>query len=144
MVNYMKKSIAYVGEFDFPLGDPGSIRVLSNGKIFRDIGYNVSFFGPQKFDSLQPVSGEYQGFYFAKKTTCDNKVIRLGERLLRGINTLALLKENTQNYPELIVYYGNSSRFLFPLLSFARRKKIKLLVDVAEWYDYSHLPFGKY
>ena len=140
----MEKSIAYVGEFDFPLGDPGSIRVLSNGKIFRDIGYDVSFFCHKGSKSLQPVSGEYQGFYFSKKSIPNNKIIRMGERLIRGINTLALLKENTQNYPEIIVYYGNSSRFLFPLLSFARRNKIKLLVDVAEWYDYSHLPFGKY
>ena len=83
-------------------------------------------------------------FIFQKKSIPNNKIIRMGERLIRGINTLALLKENTQNYPEIIVYYGNSSRFLFPLLSFARRNKIKLLVDVAEWYDYSHLPFGKY
>ena len=66
-VNYMEKSIAYVGEFDFPLGDPGSIRVLSNGKIFRDIGYDVSFFCHKGSKSLQPVSGEYQGFYFSKK-----------------------------------------------------------------------------
>lgn len=140
----MKKTIAYVGELDFPLGDTASTRVLSIGKIFRDLNFDVSFFCHHNFKSSQPVTGVYQGFDFEKKTTSNNKIIRLWEILRRGVDVVNLIKKSTKKSPDIIVYYGSSTRFLLPVFLFAKKNGIKLVVDLPEWYDYSHLPFGKY
>ncbi|WP_194973850.1 glycosyltransferase [Aquiflexum lacus] len=63
--------------------------------------------------------------------------------LFRGI-AFSWLFQKKQLNPEVLVYYGSSLRILVPLWIYSRAKGIKLVVDIVEWYDYSHLPFGKY
>lgn len=41
----MKNKIAYIGNFSFPFGNAAGARVLANGSIFKDLGYEVVFIG---------------------------------------------------------------------------------------------------
>ena len=40
-----KKTIIYIGGFELPDKNAAAHRVISNGKLLRDIGYNVHFMG---------------------------------------------------------------------------------------------------
>ncbi|MBN1186525.1 MAG: glycosyltransferase [Bacteroidales bacterium] len=63
--------------------------------------------------------------------------------IFRGLFIINMLrKESTQ--PDIIIYYGTHTRILFPLLKYCHRKRIKLITDVSEWSDYSHLLMGRF
>jgi glycosyltransferase involved in cell wall biosynthesis len=49
-----------------------------------------------------------------------------------------------ESKPDIIITYGSTTR-IFPLLwIYCKFKGIKLVVDVVEWYDYSHVPLGRF
>lgn len=43
-----KKKILYIGNFSFPYGNAAGIRVLGNGYLFRELGYEVIYIGLDK------------------------------------------------------------------------------------------------
>lgn len=46
--------------------------------------------------------------------------------------------------PDIIVTYGSSTR-IFPFLwIYCKFFRIRLVVDIVEWYDYSHVPLGRF
>lgn len=140
------KTIGYVGEFKFPEGDAYSQRALGLGKILRAIGMNVFFQGLYS-QSNCPLTGISQDFKYAnikpEKTSHKGKISKLATFLQSGyFSRNQLLQENT-NF-DIIILAGGYSRYLVPYLSLAKQKKMKLLVDVVEWFDYAHLPLGKY
>ncbi len=58
-----KGTILYVGGFELPDKNAAAHRVLSNGKIFRELGYNVVFIDVDK--SLQ-----YESDILTTKKNC--------------------------------------------------------------------------
>jgi glycosyltransferase involved in cell wall biosynthesis len=63
-----KGTIAYVGNFSFPYGNASGSRVLGNGYLFKELGYEVIFIGLDntlKVDSfIQDTKSEYNGFAY--------------------------------------------------------------------------------
>ena len=43
-----KKTVLYIGNFSFPLGITAGKRVYTNGKILKELGYEVNFIGMDK------------------------------------------------------------------------------------------------
>ena len=46
--------------------------------------------------------------------------------------------------PDVILTYGTSLGYLMRLIPLARRRRIPLVIDSAEWYQSSHLPGGRF
>lgn len=63
-----KKTIAYVGNFSFPYGNASGARVLGNGYVFKELGYEVIFIGLDnslKSNSrLEDTKRVYNGFTY--------------------------------------------------------------------------------
>lgn len=133
------KKIYYIGEEDLTRNSAGGARIINNCKsilkgskfITKIIGYSDKVYF--KKDSLD--------IYNVKRGK--NVVEKMFYYLFRGLFLVNLLKGLNQK-PDIIIYYGYSTRILLPVFLYCKKYNIKLIVDVVEWQDYSHLPLGKY
>lgn len=134
------KNIVYLGEFDVINNQTAAVsRVINNCKAIQAIqNYKVSIVGYGDSSAYN-----FDDFEVRNVKRGHTQILKLFYFLFRGISFPLLLSRLDFNV-DLIIYYGSSSRILLPLLIFCRLKKIKLVVDVVEWYDYSHLPLGKW
>lgn len=132
-------NLYYIGEFDFNRGQAATVRIINNCKsISQNKCYNIKIIGysdiPQiKIDSLQVLNVKR-----GKSLTS-----KLFNYILRPFFIIRLIKR-TKIIPDTIIYYGSSTRTLLPILIYCKKRKIKLIVDIVEWYDYSHLPLGRF
>ncbi|MFS4492257.1 glycosyltransferase [Maribacter sp. 2308TA10-17] len=136
-------TIAIVGRFNFPTGDAASTRVIGVGKILKSLGYNVVFIGKcMRPEDPSCLSGSFDGFKYYNIPNRQSPLNRMRQIIFSGEMTVAKLEQENVN-PSIIIYYGNSSTYLKPLLKYAKRKKIKLVTDIVEWYDPGQVNGGK-
>lgn len=143
----MKRKIIYTGSFHFPNKDAAAARVLGNGKIFRDLGYEVIFSGAENCEREEDLSENgkyyYQGFeYFSanknnKQKSVVKNYVNKGKRIFETIDSI---KDNLES----IVLYNSNTFFTRRAIKFCKNNKINLILDLTEWYNGSHLPFGKW
>lgn len=50
--------------------------------------------------------------------------------------------ESLEAQPDAVILYGTHLGYLLRLLSYCKKRKIPLILDVVEWYDPRHLPGG--
>lgn len=124
-------TVIYIGPFDLPDRNAAAHRVLNIGKILREIGYDVIFIGTQAENLCDGQPYEVEGFkcYDIGYKGTQDKIIKLSE-----------LKEFKYIYPALddvkaVITYNYPALGFWRLLSFCRRKKIKIFADCTEWYD---------
>ena len=136
-----KGSILYIGGFELPDKNAAAQRVLSNGKLLRDLGYNVVFAGIYKgVDPRQEktINEEHMGF--------DTYSIRYPS------NKISWLKYLTESEPyveiankiddlQLIICYNFQSISLHKIINYCRKRNISCVGDVTEWYSGEGRPF---
>lgn len=139
------KKITIIGEFKFPRGSAASTRVLGIGKMLRDSGYEVSFIGKVwKRDKPNSTAGTFDCFNFSNLIVHEyHSFRRVLEFLMSGYDALKILKREFSK-ADLIIYYGDSLRYLLPLLKYRRREDKKLIVDCVEWHDATHAIGGRF
>lgn len=130
--------ICYIGNFDFTRKYAGFFRVLNIAKsLSLNAGLKIDFIG--KSNSPDYLEQSFQIYNVNRGCTFFEK---LSNHLLFAKHVLELL-EKLPRY-DVIIFYGISARIIATLLSYCRKNNIKLIIDVVEWYDYSHLPFGRF
>ncbi|MEI7661398.1 MAG: glycosyltransferase [Bacteroidota bacterium] len=144
--------VFYVGAFNFPIGDAAAARVLSNGKIFRELGYEVSFIGMGQYSRAEDkdVNGEYyyQGFHYYQtdefRREKTNLLKRSFDYLNRGDAIIAILKKIELQKNDIIIAYHPESIFTSRLHFICKKHAVKFIVDITEWQSPNELPFGRY
>lgn len=62
------KKVLYIGNFSFPYGNASGARVLGNGLLFRELGYEVTFVGVsnklKNKESLNSTRSTFRGFEY--------------------------------------------------------------------------------
>lgn len=139
--------IIYTGAFRFPNKDAASQRVLNNGKLLRDLGHDVIFFGWESAEKdLNDDDKFYQGFPYKSMDELDQQSLNIFDKIFKFINkgskTLYKIKETKS--VDLIIVYNSNYLFLRKIQKYCKKKNIKVVVDCTEWYESSHLPGGKY
>jgi glycosyltransferase involved in cell wall biosynthesis len=131
--------VYYIAESDFTIDNAATCRVLHNALSISDPNkFLVTIIGYSNVPKIVR-----KGFIIKNVKKGDSRFQKLLYFIFRGISIVKFLKkENTK--PDIIIYYGISSRILLPLLYYRRTNNIKLISDVVEWYDYSHLPMGQF
>lgn len=141
------KNICFVGPFRFPWGQAGSRRVYGLAATLSNIGHNVSV-----------ISGDVKTHAGIVVTSRGNDIHYKGvEELplpddsyyMRFIKTFVRQGDNTIDYlnslsvlPDIIIVYSGYYPFIGKLLGWARFNKVKLIVDVVEWYDPKQMTAG--
>ena len=132
-------NLTYVGEFDFNRKTASTERIINNCKAIKaSNNFKVNIIGysdvPSFIVDKLPIFNVKRGKHKASK---------LFYYLLRSFYIIRLLNKTNKEH-DIIIYYGTSARILFPLLVYCKINKTRLIADIVEWYDYSHLPLGKY
>lgn len=135
----MKKTILYIGNFAFPSGNASGKRVYANGKILKDLGYNVIFIGMDKEiskqTSLKDTEKFFDGFTYYN--------FSYPEKNLEWLNYLTVFKSLRHFLEEeriiddtcFVITYGSIriSLLNFKMANYFKTKNIKLIVDVVDW-----------
>lgn len=132
--------IFYVADFDFAKKNASSMRIINNCKALSNKShFQIKLIGCSEksdyFEDKFPVSSVKPGIF----------IMRYLKILFKGFLFVNKLKKQNKNHQiDCIIYYGTSSLILIPLHFFCKKNSIKLIIDVVEWYNYAHLPYGKY
>lgn len=131
------KKILYIGNFDFPKNNAAGLRVLANGYLFKQLGFEVSFFGLSKDSSLFNDNIELLEFNHYKSFDYINHLYPQGlkewiffgpiqKKIYYAIDTLK---------PDAVVLYGSPSNFVSALLItyYCKKRKITIISDCVDW-----------
>lgn len=135
----MKKTVLYIGNFSFPLGNAAGKRVYANGKILKELDYDVIFIGMSKditdSESLMSTKRAYEGFYYYN--------FPYPKKLIDWVNynnifiDLANFLTDTNIIDDLalVIYYGSPALSFFntKLIKFCRKNNIKVVADCVDW-----------
>lgn len=131
----MKKKIFYLGNFSFPYGNASGARVLGNGFLFKEIGYEVLYVGvDSNINSALNLEGtlkEYKGFkyYNLPYPIGINGWLSYRERFFE---VKELLEKHS---PDIVILYGSPTLSIFGklILNWSRKNKIICLTDCVDW-----------
>jgi len=133
------KNIYYIAELDFEKPNASTARIINNIKALQaNPDFNVQIIGYGNSTKL-----EIEGIKIINLPKGKNNITKLFHYLFRPVHVIRYINQLTIN-PDVIIYYGSSSRYLIPLLQLRKRLSYLLISDIAEWYDYSSLPMGRF
>lgn len=132
------KNILYIGGFELPDKNAAAHRVVANGKILRDLGYNVYYIGVDKsinYFQESVISLEIDGYFFLTKPQKYPRSKFEWFNFLTNISFFENIIEKELNFNvDIIIVYNYPSITLKKLINYARKHKIKLIADITEWY----------
>lgn len=136
----MKKvrNILYIGGFELPDKNAAAQRVVANGKIFNSLGYNVIFIGVDK--SKESDMSLIQSCTVGDFSFLSRPQIYPKSKLdwLKFITDITFLKQIVEHdldgNVDIIVAYNYPAITLKKLISYGKKKNIKIVADVTEWY----------
>lgn len=137
--DFHRNKVLYVGNFFFPMGNAAGKRVYANGKLLKELGYEVIFVGTdKKVDAsitLKNTKSIYDGFTYYNFSYPKLKTDWLRyKREFRKLINLIEDEELIQNLG-LVIYYGEPrfSLFLTLLIHYCRQRSIKVVSDCVDW-----------
>lgn len=137
-------NIIYLGSFRLPNFDAAASRVLNISRSLREAGHEVSFisWGGAERSEDRGEDGIYRIDGFSYMVTNEltqqgmSSLEKLRNRINRGRLTKKILSEWKEPIDVIITYNNSLCSWLIP---FCKRRKIKLINDITEWYDYNEL-----
>ncbi len=136
----LKKTIIYVGGFELPDKNGAAQRVIANGKIFRELGYDVVFCGVAKdIDDNQNIletKSDHFGF------TCFATAYPTSKKAwLKAISSSEsiryLVEEYYQGRVAAVICYNHPALAQWRIRHLCQKNNVKYLADVTEWYESS-------
>lgn len=119
--------ILYIGGFQLPDKNAAALRVMSNAKAFRELGYTVVFINALvNYEYEKPEWINYDGFR-TRNYQRENQLIYI----LSSKNIVAMLKELNVG---IVIAYNYPSVALNKIRKYCQRRGIKCIADITEWY----------
>lgn len=131
-----KKTIIYFGGFELPDKNAAAQRVISISKSLRDMGYKVDLYGSSKnlfeADRIVTLENNLQDIIMREQAYPRN--------IKQWIKYLIMCQSQIriiEKYSDIaaIICYNYPALPLWGLNQYCKRKGIKLIADVTEWYD---------
>ncbi|MCQ6258023.1 hypothetical protein [Pseudomonas sp. Q11] len=134
-----KGTIIYIGGFELPDKNAAAHRVLANGKIFRELGYNVIFIGVNS--SSRSGTGlkraDFSGFECWSVPYPKGSLAWL-KYISGASDILGLLRQQRQLTRVVgVVCYNYPAIAQLRIKKICREANIKIMADATEWYDAS-------
>ncbi|MGB7594384.1 MAG: glycosyltransferase [Erysipelotrichaceae bacterium] len=131
-----KGTILYIGGFELPDKNAAAHRVLSIGKIFRDLDYSVVYLGIDKDLECEAPIGTtnkiIQGFQcYAQPYPKTNK------QWISYLTKIYSFLEISQSYPDLraVVCYNFPAVPFKRIRNYCHKNNLKIFGDCTEWYS---------
>lgn len=129
-----KGTILYIGGFELPDKNAAAQRVISNGKLLRELGYFVVYCGMNKDEKCEPNNARKSYFGFESYSlNYPNSTFQW----FKYINEFKYYLKIIKKYPDLkaIICYNLPSGSLYRLKKYGNKKRIKIISDCTEWYE---------
>ena len=129
-VEVKKGTLVYIGGFELPDKNAAAHRVLNNGKVLRELGYEVVFIGI-RHDIQDTIIEEYQGF------TCWSIPYPVGTiQWVKYLGSTKILKQVLRQLEDVkgIIFYNYQALALARGMYICKKSHIWSIVDVTEWY----------
>lgn len=131
-----KGTVLYVGAFELPDKNAAAHRVLSNGKIFRDLGYRVVFIDVDKSlgynSDILMTSKNVEGFECWSIPYPQKKFEWM--HYLSNIDYMNLMMGKYKDI-KVIVAYNYPALALNNLRKYSKLNNCKIISDCTEWYN---------
>ncbi len=128
------KNILYIGGFELPNKNAAAQRVVSNGKLFSELGFNIFYLGINKLL-------KFSNKYVIKINSKNNFEVGYPNKLFDWVTYLVSIKWIKELYKielnselHTIVAYNYPAVGLWRLQRYCKKNKIHLVADVTEWY----------
>ena len=126
-----KGTIIYVGGFSLPDKNAAANRVVSNGKLFKRLGYETVFLGTsyedENFDSIRKIPGQENMYEEPHPVTSSAWVRHLFD--VEKIKTLV----NEYKNVKMVILYNVPVITLFNVKRMFAGSGIKIIYDCTEW-----------
>lgn len=130
------KEILYIGGFELPDKNAAAQRVIANGKVFRDLGYSVTYLGPDRSlignVKLKQESGIFEGFKFYRTKYPDT--LFDWSAYLFSIRAVVVLMDAMPGL-SMVIAYNYPAIALYRLNLICKSRGISLVSDCTEWYQ---------
>lgn len=126
MCSTIKGRILYLGGFELPDKNAAAQRVLSNAKLLREMGYQVSFVGVSK--DLENAPTIVDGFE-SSPIQYPISITQWFHHICRFISKQGILSKS----PNYVVLYNFPAVASLRILRFCHSKGIKVIHDITEW-----------
>ena len=121
------KRVLYIGGFEMPDKNAAAQRVLSVAKVFRELGYEVVFYGITKGNDYE---GEVDGFrYEAREYPLSTSE---WVKYASGCGIFDYIKKVN---PSHVILYNYPAVAQCKIIRYGRKHGIKVIGDITEWYD---------
>ncbi len=136
MMNSEKKTIVYIGSFDFPMGDAVAKRALGIGMTLSKAGYSVAFIGESKNVARGKISEEkvYGQFKY-----CSIHKAQSAKEHYQYRNDLKIVRNkleewNSKNQIAAVVFCGTKcALFAGGLVRICKKMHISTIADSMDW-----------
>lgn len=132
----LKGTILYVGGFQLPDKNAAAHRVLNNGKILRDLGYNVVFIDIDKSldyaSDILTTKRNIMGFQ------CWSLPYPQRPRhWMNHLSSVDWIRKISPMYEDIkfVIAYNYPALALHKLIKYSHSKNIKIISDCTEWYS---------
>lgn len=130
----MKPIILYVGGFSLPDKNAAAHRVLANGKILEQSGYDVHYIGVNYEKNLQ--KGRYEKLSAHQAETGYPKKLFDWLCYLGSIDYISeYIKNELPEKPVAVFCYNYPAVALMKLHKYCKKQQIKIISDCTEWYQ---------
>ena len=131
----MSPKVLYVGGFELPDKNAAAHRVISIGKIFRELKYDVYYIGVSKYlenrnSNIRDTQNVFNGFTYYSYPYPGKNTQWI--KYLCSIPYIDLIEDIK---PDIIVAYNFPSIALNKLRKYCKRHSIKIIADITEWYQ---------
>ena len=130
-------TIIYIGNFELPDKNAAAHRVINNGKIFRELGYNVIYIGVDKNlnSNIDILNTEKKYYDFICYSIPYPKNKKQWFRYLFNIKYFKQVYELHKKDICYVICYNYPAILLLKILKMSKKNNFKLIADCTEWYD---------
>lgn len=120
-----KKYIYYIGGFELPDKNAAAQRVVGNSKIFKNLGYEMLYSGITKAETSDEIQNSYP-------VTYPKNIFQM----FKFITSIKFYKSIISNIDgiKMVILYNCPAVVSYRLLKYCKRKNIKCIGDITEWY----------
>lgn len=122
------KRVLYIGGFELPDKNAAAQRVLSNAKLLREMGFDVSFIGISKDLSNAPT--EVCGFS-STPVPYPTKLREWVRHIIRFVDPEAILSRE----PDYVILYNFPSIASLRILNLCHKHSSQVIEDITEWEE---------
>jgi len=128
-------TIIYIGGFELPDKNAAAHRVLNNGKIFRELGYDVVFISIDRsinFNSVCSNPEKIQGF-----DTWFIPYPQSNQQWLHHLCDIKIFLSIVEKYSDVkaVICYNYQTVAFMKIKKYCKVNRIKIMADCTEWYS---------